>query len=838
MEYRHEIIDFGESIPVKFFVHQLGYSGLHWHNSLELLFVVSGSVNITVAGHIHTLSTGDVILINANDPHELNADECIMAAVQIKLSLFDDRVVRRSDLYFDCNSATDPSNPGLPKLKQIVAQFVKIYADNDEGRMLRAKSLSYALMAELMTCFRVERTQNEQKHNPHQYERITRIVNYINEHCHEDISLQQLADQEFLSAPFLSKFFVRMMGMNFTAYLNQQRLSRAMGDLLEGDMTIEQVASRNGFANAQAFVQQFRKKYGVLPSQYRREHKGAPRLTASRKVDFNEYTILETHQFLNYFAAFLHEEQQTPALPAALPEFTTCCAADVHMPGEPLRHTWRTFTGVGSAKELLLADVQDMLRQLQRDVGFRYVKFHGILSDDMRVCLPDREGRLQYSFVYVDKVLDFLQSIGLKPLIQLGFMPEALAKEPRRRIMQSTMINSEPADLSAWCDLVRAFVQHLLLRYGQAETESWLFTVWNEPDTPLSLFGFASDEEFYQFYHATWQTLRSIHPGLRIAAPSTYYDPIDNGTWLREFTEWCIRNSCLPDDILFHYYGTNLAPSQWGKEKNLDFPMARLQLTKDEHLLSKCITLIRGYADEAYGPDSRVFLTEWNFSPAHRSLLGDTCFRSCYLVKNILENIDRLDGMGYWMLTDLFEEHQVPQAMFHGGMGLFTAGGVRKAAYYAYWLLAKLGDTLIGRGDGWFLTRQDDSYQLMLYHYRHYSDLYASGEMFDMTETDRYTAFGPYRRRAFDIRLSGLADGPWQVREYILNREHGSAFDKWVEMGAQPVRSREECELLAHLSRPMMRRSVLTVQEGESELHALLEPLEVRLICIQQDKQL
>ena len=477
MEYRHEIIDFGESIPVKFFVHQLGYSGLHWHNSLELLFVVSGTVNITVAGHIHTLAAGDVILINANDPHELNADECIMAAVQIKLSMFDERVVRRSDLYFDCNSVTDPGNPGLPKLKRIVAQFVKIYADSDEGRTMRAKSLSYSLMAELMTCFRVERARGEQKHNPHQYERITRIVNYINEHCQEDISLQQLADQEFLSAPFLSKFFVRMMGMNFTAYLNQQRLSRAMSDLLESDLTIEQVASQNGFANAQAFVQQFRKKYGVLPSQYRREHKGMPRHAASRQVDFNEYTILETHQFLNYFASFLHEGQEVSAVPAALPEITTVAEADARIAGTPLRHTWRTFTGVGSAKELLMADVQEMLRQLQRDVGFRYVKFHGILSDDMRVCLPDREGRLQYSFVYVDKALDFLQSIGLKPLIQLSFMPEALAKTPDRRIMQSTMINSEPADLSAWCDLVRAFAAHLIGRYGKAEVESWLFTV-------------------------------------------------------------------------------------------------------------------------------------------------------------------------------------------------------------------------------------------------------------------------------------------------------------------------------------------------------------------------
>ncbi|MBE5793974.1 MAG: helix-turn-helix domain-containing protein [Clostridiales bacterium] len=838
MEYRHEIIDFGESIPVKFFVHQLGYSGLHWHNSLELLFVVSGSVSITVAGHIHTLTAGDVILINANDPHELNADECIMAAVQIKLTLFDERVVRRSDLYFDCNSVTDPGNPGLLKLKRIVAQFVKIYADNDEGRALRAKSLSYSLMAELMTCFRVERARDEQKHNQHQYERITRIVSYINEHCHEEISLQQLAEQEYLSAPFLSRFFVRMMGMNFTAYLNQQRLSRAMSDLLESDLTIEEVASQNGFANAQAFVQQFRKKYNMLPSQYRREHKGMPRLSASRPVDFNEYTILETHQFLHSFAAFLHEEPQAAEQPAALPEIATYGVADAAAAGISLQHTWKTFTGVGSAKELLLADVQEMLRQLQADVGFRYVKFHGILSDDMRMCLPDREGRLQYSFVYVDKVLDFLQSIGLKPLIQLSFMPAALAKHPQRRIMQSTMINSEPAELSAWCDLTRAFVEHLLQRYGAREVESWLFTVWNEPDTPLSLFGFASDEEFYQFYRATWQTLHAVHPGLRIAGPSTYFDPIDNGTWLKRFTEWCIRHDCLPDDVLFHYYGTNLAPSQWGKEKNLDFPMSRLQLTRDEHLLNKCISLVRNYTTEHYGDTSRVFLTEWNFSPAHRSLLGDTCFRSCYLVKNILENMDRLDGMGYWMLTDLFEEHQVPESLFHGGMGLFTYNGIRKASYYAYWLLGKLGDMLVGQGDGWFLTRQGGEYQLMLYHYRHYSDLYASGEMFDMTETDRYTAFGPYRKRAFSIAITGVEEGLWQAQTYILNREHGSSFDKWVEMGAQPVQSPEECDLLRSLSRPMMRRSILSAQHGELRLEAELEPLEVQLVRIWKDCQI
>ena len=101
-----------------------------------------------------------------------------------------------------------------------------------------------------------------------------------------------------------------------------------------------------------------------------------------------------------------------------------------------------------------------------------------------------------------------------------------------------------------------------------------------------------------------------------------------------------------------------------------------------------------------------------------------------------------------------------------------------------------------------------------------------------MTDTDRYTPFGERQKRNFTVLLEGMIDGTWKVCEYTLNRQHGSAFDKWVEMGAQPIKNAEEVEILKGLSMPMMSKYVLQAKEGCLRIDAVLEPLEVKLILL------
>lgn len=832
MDYRHEIINFGKRVPVRCFIHQLGHSGRHWHESLELLFVLSGQVSIIVDAEHYWLESEDVILINSNAPHELSASNAIMVAVQIKLSLFDDSLMPNGPLYFECNSKTSHDAEGLLRIKRIVAQFVKAHSYTDEGRLFRAKALSYTLLSELMTRFRVDRNPQRQEQAQHQNERITRMTDYISEHYRENITLQQIAELEYLSVPYASRFFTRMMGMGFSAFLNHVRLTRAVSDLLGTDDTIDHIASHNGFASTQTFVQLFKKQYGLLPSQYRKQKHAEAK--ANPVQAGNQYEILDATQYLKYFAGFLDNENPDVLFDhQELPDVITQYRVDARAEGTPLRHTWRSYTSVSSAEELLHADVQAMLTRLQKQVGFTYIKFHGILSDGMHVCKRSRDGEIIHSFVYVDKVLDFLQSIGLKPLIQLGFMPEAIARTPDHMVFNTTMINSPPKEMQDWLDLVRAFVKHLLDRYGASTVSLWPFTIWNEPDTPISMFGFPTEEEFFSFYCKTWQVIKCAAPDVSVGTPSIYYYKQGWTEWMLRFNAWCEQYQCAPEFVLVHFYGTVLS-EDWNIYDKKDITVTHLRLTDDENMLAKSIQDIHQSVKHVYGKDLPVYLTEWNLSPSHRELLGDTCFRSCYLVKNILENMDQLESMGYWVLTDLFAEHQVPETVFHGGLGLLTYNGIAKSAYHALCLLKKLGDTLIDRGEGWFLTRRGEEYQLMLYNYKHYSALYAACETFDMTDTDRYTPFGEHQRRDFEIRIDHVPQGEWRVTEYAVSRSAGSAYDKWVEMGAQPLESTEEVELLKSLSQPMMTKYTLQSGSGGLVVNALLDLLEVRLILLKR----
>ena len=247
------------------------------------------------------------------------------------------------------------------------------------------------------------------------------------------------------------------------------------------------------------------------------------------------------------------------------------------------------------------------------------------------------------------------------------------------------------------------------------------------------------------------------------------------------------------------------------------------------------VTQVRSERHQLNADAMPIFLTEWNNTPSQQDLLNDTCFKSCYIVKGILENYDRLDSFSYWSLTDWMGEAVQPKEMFFGGLGLFTANGVPKASYYAFKLLRQLGDTLLGRGNGWFVTRQDDRLRILLYNYRHFSHLYAQGERFDMTFTERYTPFSPEQMLDVHLSICDVEAGRYTVTETVINRSSGSAFDQWVAMGAVELTEPGELDTLASRSTPAINKYTLSTEGGALRLDAMLDMLEVRLIEIRKN---
>lgn len=841
MEGQNELIKFGSTIPIKCFVHRLGYSSKHWHNSIELLFILSGEVEISVNNITYTLKSDDVIVINSNEIHELKSNDCTLIATQIDLSIYDKDLIDINNMYFNCNSSYYENKAFFNNLKKIVAQLVKINSIPQEYNEIITKSLCYSLLHELIINFKSEKDSSDSIQTKKYFDRLSRILTYINNNFKQDISLSDIAVIEHLSIPYLSKFFTKNMNINFLTYLNTLRLNSAVKDLFSTDNSVETIAYNNGFPNAKAFVQIFKKEYKTLPSQYRKDFP---------KKSLNSNSSISTHSFVGYLNLDLNHHGHLAKLANYLnddinfidtnkvitKDYIVHKDIDISTVTTELKNTFKVFTSVGSAKEILLEDIQNMLRTIQKEIGYEYIKFHGILSDDMHVYKISKDGTPSISFTLVFKAIDFLLSIGLKPLIQLSFMPKDLAVYPNNTAFDSNFIISEPNDMNKWNYLIKSFITSLINHYGTLEVESWLFTIWNEPDTPNNMFGLKSDELFYDLYKNTFDTIKNINPHIQIGSPSSYYIAILDDVWIHKFIKWSKKNNCLPDFINIHFYDTNFISNSFSELNSNEVGKSTLTLSEDTSSFSKFITQLSTYVENELDKNHKIYLTEWNSSPSHFDLLSDTCFKSCYLTKNLLENFDKLASFGYWVLSDFFQEYQIPENLFHGGLGLFTYNGIKKPSYYAFYLINKLGSEFIEKGDGYFITKENNEIRIMLYNYKHFSSLYAQGEMFDMTLTDRYTVFGQEKKKEFNLKLKNINYNNFIVTEYIVNRQYGSAFDKWVEMGAMPFSSQEEIDYLSSLSKPMINKYKISSYNNSLNINAILEQLEIRLIIIKPNE--
>ncbi len=814
MKQRYEILEFSTHMPVHCSVQQLTHLDAHIHDFFEIILILSGTCRMLLNDQLITMKEEDILAVNSHCKHELNSTGCVLLSVQFEQSLFEQTLPHPVHPTFDCNSALQGSNSAFDSLRRLMARLVKNNADKQTGYELRNWSLVYEIMDVMYNNFRVEESAAHQV-KAHRYaERIARITAIISANFTENFTLSMLAEQVHLSVPYLSKFFDQQFGMTFLTYLTQIRLTHAVDLLLHSDKPIEQVSAESGFPNSHAFVQAFKKEFDLLPSAYRRKNRLLPVEGAVPN--------LEQHSYMAGLRKYLDGSVPSAKHTQVISKYITCDADAVTA---PLRHTWKNLMTVGSARDLLSETVRQEVRRMQRDIGFRYLKLTGIFSDELRVYSETKEGKAVYSFAYVDQILDFLAGVGLKPLIQLSYMPRQLAKNPDRFLFNDLV--SEPKSLARWADLVEVFTRHILFRYGKQEVRTWMFCPWHQPDT-VHMYGFRDSESFYGFYKASYDAVKKCDPVLSFGIPPTFYILQKNYVnWYLPLLDWCERHGCSPDFLCFDYYDTIQSTVKGTGHEMFGF-VGSMTLRDAPDGLNAFVTQIKRENRERRNVP--VYLAEWNTSPSQQDLLNDTCFKSCYLAKNLLENMDALEGFGYWSLTDWMGEAPLPGEMFFGGLGLFTAGGIPKAAFYALTLLSKLGNQLLSRGDGWFLTKNGSSCQMILYNYRHFSQLYAAGEKFDMTFQDRYTPFAPEQSMDFHIRLNGMENGGYTIRETVVNRRHGSAFDTWLRMGGVELNSAEELECLRMHATPQITKYTAEAKQHTLEFDAMLEMLEVRLI--------
>ena len=636
------------------------------------------------------------------------------------------------------------------------------------------------------------------------------------------VTLPEVAAQLYVSESYLSRLFKKYLGKTFTKYLVELRLTHAAADLQSG-LSVTETAYRNGFKSDNSFIDFFKKAYGCTPGKFRQQAKESGEKSAAPQEDVADWL----QELLQYSDGAPLPAGDAPVLvrkSVQLAEQAACT---------PIRPSWRKMVNIGYAHDGLIGSVQTQLRRAQEEIGFTYLRFHGILDDDMHIYQEHADGSPWFNFAYADLLFDFIQEIGLIPYVELSYIPSKLAKGDAtlfdNRNIHITMYN----DPEKWQALIQACLSHWIDKYGLNAVRRWKFTVFSMnytemTDPPLTR------EEHSEMFAAVYHTLKTIDPELQLGGGGCFPSIALEENGLPRFLREMRRRGCMPDfitlqcypheqilqDMDFLYFTSNQVSAPSVLSKDRDFT---------RHFLDK----IHRMLEQIGCGEVPVVVEEWNSTLWQRDLSSDTCYKAAWLVKNALQSYDRTETLGYWLLTDFIDEWLIPGGVFHGGYGLFTMGGIPKAGYRALRLLSRVGAYKVADGDGWFVSRTENEIQVFLYHYCHYDALYRYRYQKLTDPHDAYKVFENSRSLKIKLSLCGLDAGVYRQESWTISRTSGSTFDKWLEMGTPGVMAPDDLRYLNNSAQPLCTiRDTDTV--GTLQIEAELQPHEVRMIVLRK----
>ena len=515
-------------------------------------------------------------------------------------------------------------------------------------------------------------------------------------------------------------------------------------------------------------------------------------------------------------------------------------AANASEPGIPFRHHWNFCVGAGRANEGLRADWQEQLAFAADHCGFQYIRFHGLFHDDMFV-YKETDGNSVYNFQYIDTLFDRLLELGVRPFVEFGFCPAALATE-RATVFWWKGNGSPPSDCAKWTELIRRTVEHWIERYGIAEVREWYFEIWNEPN--LSPFFRGTKSQYFELYKVTAQTVKEVNPQLRVGGPSTSnfvpdtrfdgetedqsqhkvvleakdLDALDwQPVWLRDFLAYCAQETLPIDFISCHPYPTDWALDEHGQGS---------KLTRGIKATPADLKTLRDIIDGSAFPDAEIHLTEWSSSSSPRDFTHDFLQAATFVAKTNIESIGTVDSLSYWVFSDIFEESGAGDTIFHGGFGMINVQGIVKPTFHAYRFLSDLGDEVLATAECGIVTRDSmtGKVQVLAYHYPPEMPLSVPAS-FDNRDKARATlALG--KPVPLGIEIGGLAPGASFLIE-ILDSAHGNAMAAWEAMNCPEPPTREQTALLRQFSMETLKRSAIADASGKLSLSLQVEPWSV-----------
>jgi xylan 1,4-beta-xylosidase len=436
-------------------------------------------------------------------------------------------------------------------------------------------------------------------------------------------------------------------------------------------------------------------------------------------------------------------------------------AVQAQAPGRPFPHYWEQVFGSGRAILSLRDSYRRDLRAMKSATDIHYVRFHAIFDDEVGVYSEDAQGQPIYNWSYVDQIYDGLLDNGVRPFVEMSFMPRALASSQTPHAFWYRPLPSPPKDYARWEQLVYNFAKHLVDRYGVEEVSQWYFEVWNEPNIDFWT-GEPKQATYVELYDHAARAIKRAGSRLRVGGPATA-----QAAWIPDLIAHSIQAQAPLDFVSTHVYGNDLSKDVFGTDETID----------RSEMVGRAVQKVYNQVKASTRPDLPIIWSEYNASYKNEIDVTDAAFMGPWLANNIRLCDGLATIMSYWTFSDVFEEQGVIKTPFYGGFGLIAEGGVPKAAFNAFAMLHRLGDrrSQADLPNALVTKRSDGTFVIAVWNYA------AEGTV--------------GQARNVHIKVNGLTGTP-RYHVEILDNDHGSALTAWRAMGSPANPTREQNDQL------------------------------------------
>lgn len=785
----------------------LASEDVHYDSHLIIYFVLNGRMTAETSDSVLFLSEKDFLIVNPFLPHSVRMEEQCLAMKFIvnlgKISEFYDV----TELDFVGNSVEEESGQHMA-LRNLLEKCVACYYGkrSNNGRIrLKLNSLYYDIAELLISSFSVVKNRKlEADEKGFDESLIQEMTRYIHLNYQSAVKLEDLAEHFFLSTAYVSRFFKKKLGINFTKYLTDIRLNEAVRRLETTDKTLTWIAMDCGFPNLVSFNTAFKNKYNMSPKEYRAS---LPRLQAEEQAESVVSSQAE-FQLLEYFEESKNliedDYEEMEQIEADTSRYTI------------LTKNWNKMINIGGVSLLLQKEMQDHIVFLCKTLGFEYVRIWDLYEKRMHINAGSKSGK--YNFNRLDTCLDFLTEHNIRPYLELGFKPFILLKDFEEYTFdeEREIPFQEPEEYG---DFIRKLLRHLINRYSLREVSSWIFEVWCDPRWFPGGDGFLYISYFEQAYRA----VKEVSPHSKVGGA---YDRSYGIIFFEKFIQqWSVRN-IQPDFFSIYCFESIIADITPEKAGKLTYDAeAKRNFRIEEYLEQWKQVLMR------HGMMMPVYSSEWGFTVINANVMNDSKFKGAYMMKKIMSLYQKLELLGYWFGTDLFVDEDDAPMLLNGRCGLITHQGICKPAYWAMRMMNRLENYLLKKTENAMVTMDEfGSYVIACHNFKELDIQYYVQQEREVAIESIPHLYENNKNLILKISIAGVRNGTYHVKTRVVNSQYGCVQDEWMRMGKIAFLTSADVEYIDHMSRPHITISEQVVSDHILRFTVKLEPQEIQSI--------